>query len=178
MKHAVITTDEAGEALDVQTILGRVASVSARPRYTMLVLDLLARACGDNGRAGPWIQEGETAVPVREWLCGALDPFAARSARRQVLAEHVRAALAASGRLPVDPAEADDAVDAEVRERVRVSGMTAVSRAVTELVKAGLVTRHYQGYAVDHENRGAQRTAVYTVPEAIRAALGMKTALL
>jgi hypothetical protein len=34
-----------------------------------------------------------------------------------------------------------------------------------------LVHRHYQGYHVDHENRGAQREAVYTLLPGVRAAL-------
>jgi predicted transcriptional regulator len=68
--------------------------------------------------------------------------------------------------------------DAEVRERVRASGMTSISRAVSELVRAGLLKRHYQGYRVDHENRGAQRQAVYTIPPFVRGALRDKMALL
>jgi len=31
------------------------------------------------------------------------------------------------------------------------------------MVAAGLLRRHYQGYRVDHHNRGAQRQAVYTL---------------
>ena len=71
--------------------------------------------------------------------------------------------------------KAEQAVDMELRDRIRVSGMTSVSRAVSELVQAGLLKRHYQGYRVDHENRGAQRQAVYTVPPAVRMALGKLT---
>lgn len=61
-------------------------------------------------------------------------------------------------------------VDQHVRERVRQSGRCNVSRAVSDLVRAGLLQRHCQGYYVDHHNRGAQREAVYTLlPEAMRA---------
>jgi hypothetical protein len=42
---------------------------------------------------------------------------------------------------------------------------------VSELVRAGLVRRHYQGYRVDHVNRGAQRNAVYTIVPEVRRAL-------
>jgi hypothetical protein len=34
------------------------------------------------------------------------------------------------------------------------------------------VRRHYQGYWVDHQNRGAQREVVYTIMPAAAAALG------
>lgn len=63
-------------------------------------------------------------------------------------------------------------IDAEVRNRVRESGRSNVSRAVSELVRAGLLTRHYQGYRVDHQNRGAQRQEVYTITPEARSALG------
>lgn len=171
MKHDVITPQATVEALDMPRILERVAAVSARPRYTMLVLDLIARLARDKGKAGPWIQEGDGLVSVREWLCDALAPMAARNPKRLALASQVRKVMEAEGRLPDDPDKAAQMVDFEVRDRVRVSGLTGVSRAVTELVNAGLITRHYQGYRVDHENRGAQRHAVYTVPAAVRAAL-------
>jgi len=48
---------------------------------------------------------------------------------------------------------------------VRRSGRCNVRRAASDLVRAGLLRRHYQGYRVDHENRGAQREAVYTIVE-------------
>lgn len=171
MKHDVISPAGAEQPLDMPRILERVAAVSDRPRYTMLVLDLIVRLAGEKGRAGPWIQDGEALVSIREWLCSALAPMAARNPKRAALVRQVRAALIAEGRLPEDPDEAAAAIDAEVRDRVRVSGLTGVSRAVSELVNAGLITRHYQGYRVDHENRGAQRHAVYSVPASVRAAL-------
>ena len=70
-----------------------------------------------------------------------------------------------------DAEQAARAIDNEVRERVRRSGRCNVSRAVSDLVRAGLVRRHYQGYRVDHHNRGAQREAVYTITEAAARAL-------
>jgi predicted transcriptional regulator len=59
----------------------------------------------------------------------------------------------------------------QVRQRIRKSGRTNVSRAVSELVQVGFVRRHYQGYRVDHPNRGAQRQAVYTITDETRRAL-------
>lgn len=169
MKHEPFRAAEPAPGLS--GIMRQVAAHSARPRYTFLVLDLIARAAGPGGRAGPLVREGTALVPIREWLCDAISPSAARHHRRVAIADQVRMELAAHSRLPSDPAEAQRAIDDELRDRVRASGMTSVSRAVSELVRAGLLKRHYQGYRVDHENRGAQRQAVYTVPPEIRNAL-------
>ncbi|OYW85496.1 MAG: hypothetical protein B7Z20_08990 [Sphingobium sp. 32-64-5] len=57
----------------------------------------------------------------------------------------------------------DEQVEELVRERVHASGKTNLSRAVTELVKAGLIRRHYQGYRVDRHTCGGQRRAVCTL---------------
>ena len=48
----------------------------------------------------------------------------------------------------------------EIEARILRSGWTNVSRALSDLVRAGLLQRHYQGYRVDHPNRGAQREVV------------------
>ena len=117
MKHDVITPANVDETLDVARILERVANVSARPRYTMLILELLAKLAREKGRAGPWVADGDALVPVREWLCEALVPMASRYARRLALVEEIRSGLSATGRLPDDPAEAAQAIDFEVRER-------------------------------------------------------------
>lgn len=148
-----------------------IAEHSARPRYTFMVLDLIARVARANGQAGPLVREGEALVPIREWLAATIAPSGARHHQRRATADKVRTALVGRGELPGDPTEADRLVEAEVSERVRETSMTAISRAVSELVRAGLITRHYQGFFVDHENRGAQRHAVYTVTEAVRTAL-------
>ncbi|MFT3965221.1 MAG: hypothetical protein QM690_05015, partial [Sphingobium sp.] len=65
----------------------------------------------------------------------------------------------------------DARVEEEVKLRVRASGKANLSRAVSELVAAGLLRRHYQGYRVDHHNRGAQRQAVYTLTGLARVLL-------
>nr|WP_323749042.1 hypothetical protein [Sphingobium sp. JS3065] len=148
-----------------------IAEHSTRPRYTFMVLDLIARVARANGQAGPLICEGAALIPIREWLAATIAPSAARHHQRRTTREKVRAALAASGELPTDPIEADQMIDAQVSERIRETSLTAISRAVSELVRAGLIKRHYQGYRVDHENRGAQRQAVYTVTDDVRTAL-------
>lgn len=111
-------------------------------------------------------------VPVRDWLCDALTPMAQRRPQRLALVDGVRSELARAGILPADASQARSLIDAEVKNRVRRSGRSNVSRAVSELVRAGLLTRHYQGYRVDHQNRGTQRQAVYTITPEARSALG------
>ena len=91
--------------------------------------------------------------------------------RRIAIVDSVRDELERSGALPADAAAAKMMVDEQLKERLKHSGRTNVSRDVTELVRAGLVTRHYQGYCVDHKNRGAQRHAVYTIAPDARQAL-------
>ena len=84
------------------------------------------------------------------------------------------AELRRDARLSGDAAADEAAVQDEVRARVRASGKTNLSRAASELVKAGLLKRHYQGYRVDHLNRGAQRQAVYTLTGRARALVGAR----
>jgi len=159
--------------LNLPALIERIADFSPRPRYTFMVLNLIAKAArGNSGSAGPYVDtEEEARVPLRDWLCDSLVPMAKRDARRLMIVEEVKASLADQGALPDDAEEAAKAIDTEVRERVRRSGRCNVSRAVSDLVRAGLVRRHYQGYRVDHHNRGAQREAVYTITEAAARAL-------
>jgi hypothetical protein len=152
-------------------IVRMIAEHSARPRYTFMVLDLIARVARPDGQAGPLVRDGEALVPIREWLAATIAPSGARHHQRRATAEKVRVSLVRSGELPGDLTEAERIVEAEVCARIRETGMTAISRAVSELVRAGLIRRHYQGYLVDHDNRGAQRHAVYTVTAAVRSAL-------
>lgn len=161
-----------GEGLDLPAVLDLLAGVSPRPRYTFMVLNLIARAAGKSDSAGPYVREAGEAIPVRDWLSDALMPMAQRDSRRRAVVAQVRADLAAAGLLPVDGDAAEVLVTEEVRRRLRHSGRSNVSRAVSDLVRAGLVRRHYQGYRIDHLNRGAQREAVYTIMPAARRALG------
>lgn len=160
------------DTFDLQGLIARIADVSARPRYAFMVLNLIAKAAGRNsGSAGPYVVERGERIALRDWLCDALVPMANRDARRLVIVAEVRSELIRQKRLPEDDAEAERVIGDEVRVRVRQSGRCNVSRAVSDLVRAGLVSRHYQGYRVDHHNRGAQREAVYTITPAAAAAL-------
>lgn len=166
-----IANVEASRSLDMPGILERLSAVCERPRYNFMVLNLIAKASASSGRAGPYIRDGDRRVPVRDWLCEALVPVAQRDPRRLAIADKVRTELVATRALPADPETANQLIEAQVAKRIRSSGRTNVSRAVSELVRAGFVQRHYQGYRIDHQNRGAQRQAVYTVTEEARRAL-------
>jgi hypothetical protein len=161
----------AADKLDLRAVIARIADVSPRPRYAFMVLNLIARAARNGLSAGPYVVDDGRRVPLRDWLCDSLVPMAKRDARRLAIVAEVRAALVKDHRLPSDPVAAAELIELEVRERVRRSGRCNVSRAVSDLVKAGLIRRHYQGFRVDHHNRGAQREAVYTLTEAAAAAL-------
>lgn len=160
------------EDIDLPSLLERLAVVSARPRYTYMVLNLIARAAGATNSAGPYVREKERLIPIRDWLSAAMLPMAQRDARRRAIVEEVRRDLERKGMLPPDRGAADRIVSDDVRERLLHSGRTNVSRAVSDLVRAGFVHRHYQGYCVDHCNRGAQREAVYTIAPAVQRVLG------
>lgn len=158
--------------LDRPAVIARVADFSTRPRYTMLVLDLLVSIAGPSGEAGPYVLEAGREVPVRDWLTDALIPVAQRDQRRLAIVGKVRGELERGGRLPPAEVEAARVIDAEVRNRVRSSGRSNISRATSDLLRAGLLTRFYKGWRVDHHNRGAQREAVYVLPAEVRRALG------
>jgi len=65
---------------------------------------VLARAAGSNGSAGPYVRDEDRVVPIRDWLCDAMTPMAARDHRRLAIAAQVQADLLAEGRLPPAPA--------------------------------------------------------------------------
>ena len=159
------------ESLDMPALLDVIATTSSRPRYAFMVLNLIAQAAGSGGSAGPMVKSNGGEVPVRDWLCDALTPMAHRDARRIKIAQQVRTDLQQTERLPSDGEAARHMVDAAIKERVREAGKTNISRAVSDLVRAGLLHRHYQGYRVDHANRGAQRQAVYTIAAKARDVL-------
>ena len=157
--------------LDRPALVERLTAVSARPRFAFFVLDLIAKASGASGSVGPYVVEDNQALPVRDWLCDAIIAVSGREPKRLAVAAQVRRDLDQRAVLPRDPGAAQAMIDSEVRGRLRQSGRSNISRAVSDLVRAGLVRRHYQGYAVDHHNRGAQRQAVYQVTELARRAL-------
>jgi hypothetical protein len=162
---------------DLSLLLDELARLSTRPRYAFMLLNLIADVAQANGSAGPYVRIGEGIIPLRDWLSDSLTPIGARDTKRQALAVRVQAEFESSGRLPPDPALALAVVEEEVRDRIRASGKTNLSRAVTELVKAGLLRRHYQGFRVDHLNRGAQRHAVYTLIGRAKCLLGRQSSM-
>lgn len=148
---------------DVAAVLETLAGVSSRPRYAFMLLNLIAQVAGSDGSAGPWIKREGELILLRDWLCDALTPMAQRGPRAGALAERVRRDLDERGLLPDGDAARRQAIEDEMRLRARVAGKSNLSRAVSELVRAGLLRRHYQGYLIDHHNRGGQRHAVYTL---------------
>lgn len=157
--------------LQMPTLVEKIMNVSARPRYTMIVLNLLAKVADRDGVAGPYILDDGKAVPVRDWLGQAMIPMAQRHHRRQVMRQTMLDELAAQGTVPAGAEQLEQALDEMMLERQQQSARCSVSRAVSDLVRAGLVQRHYQGYRVDHPNRGAQREAVYTLLPEVHAVL-------
>jgi hypothetical protein len=69
--------------LDLPSLLERLAAVSSRPRYTYMVLNLIAQAAGQSNSAGPYVRENGRVTPVRDWLSDALLPMAQRDFRRR-----------------------------------------------------------------------------------------------
>lgn len=167
MFHEPLSASGPAGSRDVAAVLERLAG-SSRPRYAFMLLNLIAEVAGPDGSAGPWILSEGKRVSLRDWLCDALAPMAVRESRRAALVQRVEAELADRGELPEDPAKRDAAIRREVALRTRAAGKTNLSRAVSELVNAGMLRRHYEGYRVDHQNRGGQRHAVYTLIGASR----------
>ena len=144
-------------------LLACLADCCSRPRYAYMLLSLLADIARPDGSAGPLVAQRGGLVPLRDWLGEALGPLADRDRRRRAMTERAQRELTAKGAWPQDPELASARLAEEVRARALASGKANVSRTVSELVRAGLLKRHYQGYRVDHENRGAQRQSVYTL---------------
>ena len=164
----------ATSAEDIGTILSCLAAQSRRPRYAFMVLNLISEVADEKGKAGPFVARGPAPMPIRDWLCEQLMPLSSRDDRRRRLRESVAAGLAERRAGPVDEA----LVEAAVHERALAVGKTNVSRAVTELVRAGLLRRHYAGWCKDHANRGGGRHAVYTVDAEALSALRRRDRLL
>lgn len=100
-----------------------------------------------------------TQVCADGWLCDALMPMGQRDPQRIALEQPIREEVDISGTLPPDIEQVKAVVEDAIRLQVHASGKTNISRAVSELVRAGLLQRHYRGYHIDHHNRGAQRQA-------------------
>lgn len=154
----------------IGAIFATLARTSSRPRYAFLVLQLVAEASNGQGRAGPFVHCGDARMTLRDWLCTQLMPMSERDGRRAALRARIVAGLSEqlTGDRDHDRRLVDDAVD----EQVLTVGRANISRAISELVRAGLVRRHYAGYATNHENRGGGRHAVYVIEPDILTALG------
>lgn len=142
-------------------LLDCLAQSSSRPRYAFMVFSLIAEVTKPSGEAGPFVQRSGETLTLRDYLSESLMPMGARDPRRLAITAKVRSDLIRKKHLPCNETEAAELIEREVRQRVRASGKTNLSRAVSELVKAGLLRRYYKGFLVDHENRGGQRHAVY-----------------
>ncbi|MFD1765245.1 hypothetical protein ACFSAG_00115 [Sphingorhabdus buctiana] len=154
----------------IGSIFATLAKVSARPRYAFMVLQLVIEAADAKGRAGPLVRDGSNQpLYLRDWLCTQLLPLSERDDRRSALRARVVASL---GDRLTGNIETDEAMIAEaVEEQVLAAGRSNISRAISDLVKAGILSRHYAGYATNHANRGGGRHAVYVVQPQILGAL-------
>lgn len=142
-------------------IYGVLARVSRRPRYAFLVLQLVAEVADGRGQAGPRVHLNNNPVLLRDWLCSQLLPLAEQHARRSALRSRVVASLASQ--LTGQSAHDEALIASAVEEQVQAAGRANVSRAISDLVRAGLMSRFYAGYATNHANRGGGRHAVYVV---------------
>jgi hypothetical protein len=157
-------------------IFQTLATVSARPRYAFMVLNLIGEAAKADGEAGPWVREGNGITPIRDWLTMQLMPMSAREGRRANLRVRVKAAL--GNRLTGEEAHDNPLIDAAVDHSALTTGKANVSRAVSDLVRAGLVRRHYAGRVTDHAQRGGGRHAVYKVDPEVLAAIRTRSTLI
>jgi len=163
LNPVMFPTSSRPQPSEISLLLDCLARTSSRPRYAFMVLSLIAEVASPEGEAGPFIRRSQEQLTLRDFLCDSLTPMGMRAPRRRALTERVASDLARQKLLPADPDAAEHMINDEVHRRVRASGKTNLSRAVSELVSAGLLKRYYKGYAVDHENRGAQRHAVYVL---------------
>ena len=158
----------------IGSIFSALAAASARPRYAFLVLQLVAEVSDANGKAGPFVNRGNGPMGLRDWLCTQLLPMSERHTRRAALRARVIANL--SNRLTGDVSRDGMIIAGAVDEQVLAVGRANVSRAISDLVKTGLLRRHYAGYATNHVNRGGGRHAVYVIEPAALSALGKPVA--
>ncbi|GGZ17666.1 hypothetical protein [Novosphingobium colocasiae] len=138
-----------------------LANISNRPRYAFLVLQLVSEIADGRGQAGPVVRVAGQGVLLRDWLCSQLLPLSEQAGRRAALRARVKQAI--SDQLTGDAARDAALVEQAVEDQVLAAGRANISRAISDLVRAGLMTRHYAGYATNHKNRGGGRHAVYVV---------------
>jgi len=153
----------------VGSIYALLSTASRRPRYAFLVLQLVAEIADERGHAGPFVRAEGRAILLRDWLCDQLMPLSEQIGRRAGLRARVKTSLAdrLSGDEKVDARLIEQAVDVQVH----AVGRANISRAISDLVRAGLMNRHYVGYATNHKNPGGGRNAVYVVPHKVMQVL-------
>lgn len=142
-----------------------LSEVSSRPRYAFLVLQLVAEAADWQGQAGPFVYRDGNPILLRDWLCTQLLPLSEQQSRRAALRARVTVSL--KDELTGEVAHDSWCIDQAVEEQVLAVGRANVSRAISDLARAGLLTRHYAGYATNHRNRGGGRHAVYVVRQEV-----------
>ena len=142
-------------------IFASLARLSQRPRYACLVLQLVSEIADGRGEAGPFVTQAGERILLRDWLCSQLMPISETGRRREALRQRVIAGL--KDKLTGDPARDAARIEAAVEEQAQTVGRANISRAISDLVRAGFVTRHYAGYATNHDNRGGGRHSVYVV---------------
>ena len=159
------------ERPDIGSILHALAQSSRRPRYAFMVLGLIAEAARPDGRAGPWVAGSDgVPQPLREWVAAKLVPLAAYDRRRATLRRKVEERLGPR-------ASDEELVAAVLEEEALAVGKVNVSRAVSDLVKAGFVRRYYAGRVRGHQNRGGGRHAVYIVSPPVLNAMRSRPTL-
>jgi hypothetical protein len=154
----------------IGAIYATLAKVSNRPHYAFLVLQLVTEAANARGRAGPLVGTGDGVTLLRDWLCTQLLPIGERDGRRAAFRARVIENL--QGQLMGELAHDNLLIDDAVEEQVLAVGRANISRAISDLVRAGFLSRHYAGYATNHANHGGRRHAVYVVDPQILPALG------
>lgn len=156
-------------ATNVGQILDHLSEHSRRPKYAFAVLNLLAEQAGPGSKVGPFIEDEGQELPLRVWIGKRLSRLSGRGSRRKMIEQRIRQELA--DKLPEDLFEAQKIVDAAVEDYVSACGANNFSRVVTELEKAGYVSRFYQGYRTNHSNRGGLRNLVCVLDADVSAAL-------
>ena len=95
---------------DLSGLLDRLTATCERPRYNYMLLTLIAEASAETGRAGPFVRSEGERVPIRDWLCDAMNPVGRREPRRLSMTARVREDLATTTGLPADERAAENMV--------------------------------------------------------------------
>jgi len=149
------------QLVSVGGIYAVLTDVSTRPRYAFLLLQLVAELADERGHAVPFVPCGKGQMLLHDWLCTQLLPMSEQKRRRAALRARVMVSL--RPQLTGHPDLDDPRIEQAVEEQVLAVGRANVSRAISDLARGKLMTRHYAGYATNHHNRGGGRHVVYVV---------------